>query len=205
MNTLQRSLIAALAGLAMALPASAATYAVTVDTSSLAGETGYLDFGFAGLADSPAAISTIFGLAGGSALGAAQLDGAASITTGGWQLGTGEAFNAVFQSWQFGSQLSFSVDFSGDWLSAGSGSGNSFSLKLWDGAVSNTLLTADGAGDVLRFELSPGGSIGVETFARDAFGTPSAVQVSAVPEPQTYAMLLAGLALLGAAKRRRAG
>lgn len=204
MNTLQRNLIAALAGLAMALPASAATYTVSVDTSSLAGQSGYLDFGFAGLADSPAATGTLFGLSGGTALGAAQLDGAASITPGGWQLGTGESFNAVFQSWQFGTQLRFTVDFSGDWLKAGSGSGNSFSLKLWDEAVSMPLLTADGAGDVLRFELSPGGSVGIETFARDSIGTPSVVQVSAVPEPHTYAMLLAGLGLLAMARRRRA-
>ena len=205
MNALTRSFVVAAMGFCLALPASAATYQVSVDTSSLSGSSGYLDFGFAGLADSPAATSFVYALSGGFALGAPLLDGAALVDPHGWRLGNDGDFNAVFQSWQFGSSLQFTVDFGGAWQTATNGSGNTFSLKLWDGGASSSQLTTDSAGDVLRFQLAPGGGVGVETFARDIAGAPSPVTVSAVPEPESCAMLLVGLvAILGTARRRRA-
>lgn len=124
---------------------------MSVDTSSLSGTAGYLDFGFAGLTGSPAATSFVHAVSGGLALGAPLLDGAAIAELDGWRLGNDGAFNAVFQSWQFGSSLQFTIDFGGAWQTATTGSGNTFSLKLWDGEASSTLMTADAAGTYCAF------------------------------------------------------
>lgn len=84
----------------MALPVSAATYQVSIDTAYLPGTNGCLDVGFAGLADSLAATSFVHALSGEFALGVPLLDGAAPADPQGWRLGNDSAFNAVFQSWQ---------------------------------------------------------------------------------------------------------
>jgi hypothetical protein len=51
-----------------------------------------------------------------------------------------------------------------------------------------------------KYAFNAGGYQGYEALTGSAFG----LQVTAVPEPESYAMLLAGLGLLGFAARRRA-
>ncbi|WP_179958353.1 NF038129 family PEP-CTERM protein [Chitinimonas arctica] len=196
-------LFAALALLASA--GASVSYDIRVDTSSLAGSQGHLDFGLIGLNDSPLAGASITGLSGGSLLGPVQLDGGAAAVAGGWALDNGQAFNAVFGAWQFGQQLGFRLTFSGDWQTNPLGSGNTFAFKLWNQAADATLLTNDGNGDLLRFELLPAGRIEAVTFDRDGQGHGSPVSITAVPEPETAAMLMAGLMVLAAVKRRARG
>lgn len=184
----------------LALPAQAGLlYSVSIDTQALAGSNGYLDFGLVGLADSPSASVAISGLAGGSAQGSAQLDGDATAAVDGWSIGNGGAFNAVLQGWNFGTTLSFLLDFNGDWLGTSTGSGTSFAFKLWDDSW-NTLLTTDVMGDLLRIELVAGGDSLVSLFAQDAGGTPSPVQIEtpahSVPEPAGLGLMLLALGLL---------
>lgn len=201
MQRWQHHLLGLLAGLALSAPALAApAYHVSVDTAALAGSTGFLDFTLGGLLDSPAAHVSITSPIGGSANGSASLDGDASTLAGGWQLGNLGAFNGIYQGWQFGNRLDFNVEFGGDWLTAASGSGSTLAFKLWD-TQGQTLLTSDGNGDLLRFELSAGGQVGIDRFPDSAGGLPAAT-VAAVPEPQSVALMVAGLAVLGWRLRR---
>ncbi|PHV08662.1 hypothetical protein CSQ96_03740 [Janthinobacterium sp. BJB412] len=75
------------------------------------------------------------------------------------------------------------------------------------GATLNAVYT-----DGVALVATKGNVIGVNIFPDDSFGGVSgdhrqlfvnALSVAAVPEPETYAMLLAGLGLVGAAARRR--
>lgn len=52
---------------------------------------------------------------------------------------------------------------------------------------------------IYRIYLATGAATSVGTFN----GTLSGLTVSAVPEPQTYALMMAGLGLVGAMARRR--
>jgi hypothetical protein len=175
-------------------------YRVNIDTQSLAGSAGYLDFGLVGLADSPSATVSIHSLNGGAALGAPLLDGEAAVQPGGWTLGNGGAFNAILQGWRFGSALFFELDFSGDWLTAMSGSGTSFALKLWDEQFNN-VLTLDPAGDLLRIELNAGGQVDVVPLSADGQG----IQVQSIshhiPEPGALSLLVLALGLLSLNRR----
>ncbi|GAB3257923.1 NF038129 family PEP-CTERM protein [Chitinimonas naiadis] len=207
MKRLQQTLIGLLAGLMLSLTAQASVvYNVKVNTSSLAGTQGYLDLGLIGLADSPLAQAAITGLSGGTALGNDTLDGDSSVIAGGWALGNTTGFNAILSAWEFGQELAFQLVFSGDWEGNGVGSGTTFAFKLWDSAIGNTLLSDDAQGDLFRIDLWPGALVDISTFGTD--GTPAATiqQVTAVPEPTSIALLLAGLlaiSLLRAARQRK--
>ncbi|WP_085314592.1 NF038129 family PEP-CTERM protein [Derxia lacustris] len=183
------------AGLAAALPAQAATaFRFSFDTSSLAGSSGNLDFSFIGLADAPAATAAIGALSGGSSAGSALLDGDASATAGGWLLGNGGGFNAVWQPWSFGQTLSFVVSLDGDYGAAASGT--TFAFRLWNADGSQTLLGGDNFGDLAHADLLPGGAV-VTTLLTAAGG------VSPVPEPDMAPLAGLGLALTGWAVRRQ--
>lgn len=120
---------------------------------------------------------------------------------------------------------SFNVDYTGSDVVTGLGG------TLWDGTFSGGLsnVRLDGAttgvttlvtGNLYSFSLATTDAHHVVSFDADgvfgknftftantAAGTPvtstSAVNVTAVPEPETYAMMLAGLGALGMIGRRR--
>jgi hypothetical protein len=70
----------------------------------------------------------------------------------------------------------------------------------FSGSLANTLEV----GHVYRFDyLLQSGNNGAGDFGSSALGAFSLTTVAAVPEPETYAMLLAGLGVMGAVARRR--
>jgi hypothetical protein len=73
----------------------------------------------------------------------------------------------------------------------------------WEGL--STQYLASSAGNVVLSLINRNTNRGGNDFAIDDifFGTQSTVNVTPVPEPETYAMLLAGLGLLGFMARRR--
>lgn len=189
---------ASLLGAALLLASSAAQagYQVNIDASSLSGQTGYIDFSLIGLSDSPSAQANIRQLLGISLNGAAEwADGTQFNPDGSVSLFSNNGSMADWlQPVVFSAQLSFDLDFAGAWQQAASGSGNTFALKLLDSAY-NPLLTQDIDGNLLSAELQPG--------QMPQFNLATAATVQAVPEPGTWAMLSAGLLLLGARSLRR--
>jgi hypothetical protein len=181
------------------LPAMAVPFRVDLNTSPLAGSSGFVDLQLNpadGLA--PSATATVTGAAGDLVLqGAPLIDGAVQgALPGTVTLANGTAFNDYFQTAVFGNSFSFLVDFAGDFLSSLSASGSSFALSLYDDDGVSPLLTTDPSGALLRFDLSAAG-ITFQTFA-DAQGRTAATVTpqAAAPVPAPTPLLLMGVGLL---------
>jgi PEP-CTERM motif len=182
-------------GMTLAVPAQAETWQVDIDTSSLAGISGYLDIQFnPGAYDAPAMQAQVSHFSTNAALGEGVADGAVSGSLPGVLiLDNADALNAWLQGLVFGSHIAFTLDID---ATLAPGSGSSFATLLWDEAF-NQLLAAAGEDAALRFELMPASA--------PVWVASSAVQVgvSPVPEPSVAASLLAGLGLMGFVVKRR--
>ena len=125
---------------------------------------------------------------------------------GGYSTGFGNSVTAAFTDWL---DFTLPADASGNGasnvISLGLGSGITLSrFELWDGA---NLLGSGSTGGTGSFLTFAGGTIpGSYELKIEGSGTGSYfgnIVISPVPEPQTYAMLLAGLGLVGFSARRR--
>lgn len=177
----------------------AQTFQITVDTSAIAGTTGYVDFQFnpadENAADASASISawdgsiTLFG----SPTVEGSVTGSLPETV---SLLNSTAFNDYFQTVEFGDTFSFVVEFSGDFAVESSSLATSFALSLYAADGVTPLLTDDVSGSIVRIELASDG-VTVETFA------PSVVQVTPVPLPAAAWLFLSGLTgLIGVSRSR---
>ncbi len=192
--------------------ASAQSYLVSVDTSRIQSLAGFLDFQFnPSVATAPAAVvhvqfanvfDTVF-------TGSAAIEGnvvvASSAPLLDFSMGNSTAFNDLLQPVNFGSRLSFALNFTGDFLTASGADATAFSLTLLADDMISPLLTMDAFGTVATFDLQPGGPISISTFPVDLATPASVVQISPVPEAQQYTMLTIGLAVVGAWVRGRRG
>ncbi len=207
MQKYQRWFVTVIFALALLQPfthASAASmYHVSVDTSSLASSTGFLDLQFnPGDTTAPSATALLNGFGGDSTLNSgAVVDGnVLGALPGSLNFSNGTAFNAVLQPVTFGNLFDFTINFSGAYETALSGSGTRFSLALLD-TFYNPLASVDPAGTILQFEVMPGGNVSATTFDA-SFGAPSIVTLSAVPVPAALPLLAAALSLFGFTRRR---
>lgn len=163
-------------------------YRVTVDTTALAGQGGYLDFLFLGLQDAAPATATLSNFTGaldGSGVGTGDASGSSA---GRVILGNGSGWNEFAQHASFGGLFGFDVMFEVGG-SAGD-SGTNLTLALLDDAFRYV----GAAGDIVTFALLPGQADVVTTEGGFA-------AVQAVPEPGSMALLAVGL--LGMAVLRR--
>jgi len=186
--SIMNKLLAAMA-LSIACSAQAApqTYHVDIDTTTLAGQDGYLDFLFLGLANAApvqAQLSKFTGDFTAQSFAQGEVSGSiGSLLT----IGNGAAWNEFGQWTHLGGKLSFnlSFDLAGIDVGGGAGAGATLSIALLDADL-NYL---GASGDVASFSLLPDSAPVINTDG--AFAT-----VSAVPEPAAYLMLAAGMALL---------
>lgn len=74
-------------------------------------------------------------------------------------------------------------------------------LNMWVFGQTNTGATSSAAGKFGQLMDATGNAVSAKVYMAD--DGLYHLQISAVPEPETYAMLLAGLGLIGAAARRR--
>jgi hypothetical protein len=193
-----------------AVRAGSVTYNVTVNTSALAGQVGYLDSQFnpgPGAAPATATISA-FTSDGTLQLGA-PLNGTTGDVTGQLSgpltLGNSSFFNDYFEGFNYGSTIHFQLTLSGPAVGGSAPSGSSFAFSLYDSTGTVPLLTTDPNGSVLTINVNANGSTSVETFPQSPNNLTPVATASVVPEPSTLALAAcmppAGLA---AWRRKRA-
>ena len=196
--------IAGLLSCGVGAQASPVNYAVTVNTSSLAGTMGSLDFNFdPGPLGSQAASAQITNITGGVLSGSPVLSGdATSSLPAIFSFDNGTAFNDVFQLYLFGPSLAFDVSLSGPALSAPDGSslsGSVLAFSLFSDAAGTTpALTSNTLdGFAITFSDNLDGSTTVTNYTT---GSVSAIQgtTSVTPEPAGWWLVSTGL-LLGLA------
>lgn len=169
-------------------PAHAApVYHVSVDTSSLSGQSGYLDFLFLGLAGATPAVARLSNFTGAYAGPDFVLGEVSGSPASGVAIGNGAGWNEYALWAGFGGMFGFDLEFS---VAPGSGAGTTLAVALLDGQFGYL-----GAGaDIAVFALQPGQPDAVAADA--AFAV-----VTAVPEPSGGLLFATGFLLL--ARRRR--
>jgi hypothetical protein len=196
--------------LCFASMASAApiTYDVSVDTSSISGTAGSLDFNFnpGPLVTQPASLQILDFTSDGTLAGSPTLTGdVAGALPATLTFDNGTAFNDYFDGFTFGSTLSFQVSLYGPALSSPDGistSGSAFAFSMFsDASGTIPVLTSDKT-DGFAF------TVGVSLDGTTPVTNPSA-QTTVVPatplvaEPGTLPLMAAGIGLWLAFRFRR--
>ena len=200
MRLLMRVLGAALLLLSSAPALAALTYHLTLDSSALAGQQGFLDIQFipGQSPGAPSATATLsdFTISGGALGAPVSIDGdVTGNLPGEVTLGNSTAFNAILQPLSLvGNSIALQVSFGGDFLTTPSSVGTSFSLALLDTQL-NPLLSGDANGRLVVFDLA-NGAAPYNDFSERLEG-------AAVPEAEAWVVLLVGLCAVGAVARRR--
>lgn len=174
------------------------TYQITVNTSSLNGEGGNLDFQFNpgnSSAEAATAVITNFQALGGTLALSNVLTGDASgLLPGTLTLDNGTAYNDAFQGLTYGTSISFDLTLSGSALNSPSGSvGSSFAFSLYDSSGFTPLLTTDPNGSVVTVNVNPDGTTSALPFTQslgDNTPVASATPVSSVPAPSSIILCL---------------
>ena len=186
------------------VPAHADTvsYFVTVDTSSQAGNPGYIDLELnAGSLGSQDITAVVNGFNGAMLVPGAP--GSGSVGTVGLLPGPvsfdNQIGNDYFEGVTFGNQLSFLVTLSGDGVSTSgastSDSGTIFQVAFEDGSQSNFLFSNDQNGVAAEIDVAADGTLST--------ASQPGVSVAATPEPATLSLVgLAGV-LVRVAQRRK--
>jgi len=187
------------------------TYDVTVDTSSISGTAGSLDFNF-----NPGPLVTQFAslqilnftsdgaLAGNCPCGIGDVTGQLPSTL---TFDNGTGFNDYFDDFTYGDTISFAVSLFGPALSSPDGvstSGSTFAFSMFSDPVGTTpVLTTDTTdGFAFTIDVNLDGSTTVNNFSPET--TVVAADAAGVPEPASFALVGAAIASLCLFLRRRA-
>ena len=205
---LQRSALRLAPTLALAASALCATSAwadtsfrASVNTAAWAGASGWLDFQFnPGQSPASGAQVLISNLSGNFASDFFLEGQASGSLATGFTLGNGGAFNDLFHAVNLGGSFSFDLTFSGDVFSTPGQVGTTLSLGLLAGDQQSYL--GNPAGALFQIDLMPADAGAPASTTLSLLGGQSIATVSAVPEPQSYALLLAGMGLLAWRRRK---
>jgi hypothetical protein len=191
---------------ALADPATV-QYMVTVNTSSVLAQMGYIDFQLnpSGLATQPANadVANFFtdGVLNPADAGNGSFGEVSGMLPGTVTLINSETTNEYTEAMTFGTTITFDLDLYGPALSNPNGEGGgSFYLTFYNSDFSGNLLTTNPNGDALEIDINGDGTTSV------AYESPD-VTLSGpvfVPEPGSLTLLLCGsLAALAVLGRRR--
>ena len=187
------------------------TYSVTVDTSSISGTAGSLDFNFnpGPLVTQAASLqilnfSSDGSLAGNCPCGIGDVAGELPLTV---TFDNGTVFNDYFDGFTYGSTLSFEVSLYGPALSSPDGvstSGSTFAFSMFsdaDGTV--PVLTSNTTdGYALTVDVNLDGTTTVTNYSAQAGVSP--LDASSVPEPSMVTLIgLVGVALAAVARGKK--
>ena len=182
--------------------ADSVTYTVTVNTSSQAGNNGYVDFELnSGSLGSQEITATVDGFSGAVLNPGDPLNDAIG-TTGSLNVPPlmfdNQVGNDYFESLTFGNKVSFLVTLSGDGVSGSgastSNSGTIFQVSFTDPTISNYLFSSDPNGIAAAVDVAADGTLTTEAQP--------GVSVAATPEPATWSLLGMAGVLAGVARRR---
>ena len=190
--------------------ANVITYDVTVNTSSISGTTGSLDFNFnpGSLVTQSASLQILSFTSNGTLAGSPELTGDASgALPGTLTFDNGTGFNDYFEGFTFGSTLSFDVSLYGPALSAPDGtstSGSTFAFSMFSDAAGTTpTLTSDTTdGFAFTVDVNLDGSTTVTNYSSETGIVAASGPVSAVPEPGNLALIGLGLGAISLVRRR---
>lgn len=190
--------------------ADAITYDVTVDTSSISGTTGSLDFNFnpGSLVTQSASLQILSFTSDGTLAGSPELTGDVSgALPSTLTFDNGSGFNDYFEGFTFGSTLSFDVSLYGPALSSPDGtstSGSTFAFSMFSDAAGTTpTLTSDTTdGFAFTVDVNLDGSTTVTNYSSETGVVAATGPVSAVPEPGNVALIGLGLGAIGLVRRR---
>ena len=199
-----RKLLFAALLLCLTVSASAATvtYDVTINTSSVAGTAGSLDFNFSpGPYQTQASSLQILGFSSDGFLASSpeltgDVSGALPSTV---TFDNGTGYNDYFEGFTYGSTLSFDVSLYGSALSSPNGvstSGSTFAFSMYsDAAGTIPVLTSDTTdGFAFTVNVNLDGSTTATNYSDQTnVESPS----SAVPEPNNLLLVATGLTILG--------
>ncbi len=173
------------------------SYDITVNTSALNGQTGYLYFDYASMSNQ-ASTATVTNFATDSALGGQDFNVVSGSAVTGTLPGTLSFVNTFLTNdyqhavTTFGNSISFLVSFSGPATSGTSGSANStFSMGLFsdNGGLNPFFSSNVGANNELfDITLNDGGNTSFQNF-----GAASPATGTAAPIPPTALLFAAGL------------
>jgi hypothetical protein len=189
--------------------AGAITYDVTVDTSSITGTVGSLDFNFnpGPLVSQSASLQILGFTSNGTLAGSPTLNGDVSGALPATRtVDNGTGFNDYFDGFTFGSTLSFDLSLFGPALSAPdliSTSASTFAFSMFsDAAGTVPTLTSDTTdGFAFTVDVNLDGTTTVTNFSPETGVVP---ETGAVPEPGTLTLIaLGGVAFVVFARARK--
>jgi len=195
---------AVLASFASTAAFASVVYTVVVDTSSVNGQTGFVDFQFnPGNITTQAATVQILNFSGATLAPSPSITGNVTGTLpGAVTIVNSTALNELFQGVTFGPSFSFTLVLSGPAIDAPNGianAGSTFGLGLYD-ALQNPILTDQAliSGDAAQVDINLNGTTSVTTFPSSPAGTPSVVSIApalaSIPTLSRWGLM--GLALL---------
>ncbi len=179
------------------------TYDVTVDTSSIPGTMGSLDFNF-----NPGSLVTQFAqlqilsftsdgsLAGDCPCGTGDVTGQLPSTL---TFDNGTGFNDYFDDFTYGSTISFAVSLYGPALSSPDGmstSGSTFAFSMFSDSAIPVLTSDTTDGFAFTIDVNLDGSTTVNNFSTQTTVTPATGQPPGGTVPEPGNLILAGCALV---------
>jgi hypothetical protein len=167
-------------------------YEISVNTSSLTGTSGFLDFIFnPGAAPVDPASATLYGFSSDGTLGAPSYIGDVSGTfPGAVTINNTDVDNDYTEGFVYGTYFDISLDLDIPDISDQAQSGDSFYMTLFDTNF-DPLLGEGDIGQLVEIDLDTNGSPTVQNFSPDG-----EAMVMGTPEPASLLLLATGLSAL---------
>jgi hypothetical protein len=193
--------IIALFGFASTALAAPITYDVAVNTSSVSGTAGSLDFEFnpGPLVTQAASLQILSFASDGSLAGSPALTGnVAGALPATVTFDNGTAFNDYFEGLTYGSTLSFHASLFGPALSVPDGtstSGSTFAFSMFSDAAGTmpTLTTNTTEGFAFTIDVNLDGTTTVTNFSAQTTVVPATTPI--IPEPNTLLLMAVGFGI----------